>query len=116
MTPLATGLWIGNVVLNAAGQIAFKSVAVADGGSAGWRAMARSGLLWAGVACFAVEFVAWFALLSLIPLSQAMLIASINIVVVMIAGRVLFRDKLDATRVVAMLLIAAGVALAGGTP
>jgi len=42
------------------------------------------------------------------------LVGSINIVVLMIAGRLLFRERLDRLRVGGMILIAAGVALAGG--
>ena len=115
MTPVATALWIFNVILNTAGQLAFKSVAIAPhhGGVSRWKGMLRSTMLWLGVVCFGLEFLAWFALLSLIPLSQAMLIASINIVAVMIGGRLLFADRLDVRRVAAMSLIAIGVALAG---
>ena len=42
-----------------------------------------------------------------------MLIGSINIVVVMLAGRLLFQERLDRLRVAGMSLIAIGVALAG---
>jgi drug/metabolite transporter (DMT)-like permease len=76
--------------------------------------MLSSPPLWIGIACFGLEFGAWFSLLSLIPLSLAMLIGSINIVVVMLAGRLLFRERLDGMRVAGMSLIAVGVALAGG--
>ena len=50
----------------------------------------------------------------IIPLSQAVLVGSINIVVVMLAGRLLFGERLDGLRIAGMSLIAAGVALAGG--
>src|SRR5437763_4484324 len=48
--------------------------------------------LWIGIACFGLEFAVWFALLSLIPLSQAVLVGSINIVVLMIAEQQPPRD------------------------
>ena len=76
--------------------------------------MLSSPRLWIGIVCFCLEFAVWFALLSLIPLSQAVLIGSINIVVVMLAGRLLFRERLDGLRVTGISLIAVGVALAGG--
>ena len=60
-----------------------------------------------------MEFVVWLAMLSLIPLSQAVLIESITIVTVGIGGRLVFRERLDPLRVSGMLLIAVGVALAG---
>ena len=56
---------------------------------------------------------AWLALLSLVPLSYAMLIGSINVVVLMLAGKWLFHERLDRMRVAGMWLIALGVALAG---
>jgi len=57
--------------------------------------------------------VAWIALLSLIPLSQAVLIGSVNIITVALAGRLFFGERLYGLRVVAIALIATGVALAG---
>ena len=42
-----------------------------------------------------------------------MLLGSINIVVVMIAGRMLFKEKLTPLRVTGMLLVTAGVAIVG---
>jgi multidrug transporter EmrE-like cation transporter len=41
------------------------------------------------------------------------LLGSINIVALMIAGRVLFREKLTPLRVTGMLLVTAGVAVVG---
>ena len=116
MSAAATLLWIANIVLDTAGHLAFKRAAVAGGESEWlrWRTMLADAWLWGGVVCFGLEFAVWFALLSLIPLSEAMLIGSINIVVVMLAGRLLFRERLDAPRAAAMGLIAVGVALAGG--
>jgi drug/metabolite transporter (DMT)-like permease len=117
MSTLATCLWIGSVLLDTAGRLAFKSAAVTgnvEGEWQRWKGMLRSPTLWAGILCFCLEFIVWLALLSLIPLSQAILIGSINIVVVALAGRVFFRERLDATRVAGFALIAVGVALAGG--
>jgi drug/metabolite transporter (DMT)-like permease len=95
--------------------MAFKAAAVQSGSSGidRWKSMARSLPLWGGIASFAAEFVVWLALLSLIPLSQAILIGSINIVTVVVAGRLLFRERLDANRIAAISLIAIGVSLAG---
>jgi drug/metabolite transporter (DMT)-like permease len=116
MSNLAIFLWIANVVLDTAGHLAFKSAAVTERDTElqRWKDMLRSPRLWIGIACFCLEFAVWFALLSLIPLSLAVLIGSINIVVVMLAGRLLFHERLGGMRVAGMWLIAAGVALAGG--
>ena len=69
--------------------------------------------LWLGIACYVLEFVAWIAFLSLVPLSKGVLLGSINIVALMIAGRILFREKLTPRRVTGMLLVTAGVAVVG---
>jgi len=42
-----------------------------------------------------------------------MLLGSINIVVIMIAGRILFREKLTPLRVTGILLVTAGVCIVG---
>ncbi|MOA43056.1 4-amino-4-deoxy-L-arabinose-phosphoundecaprenol flippase subunit ArnE [compost metagenome] len=60
-----------------------------------------------------LEFVAWIAFLSLVPLSQGVLLGSINIVALMVAGRLLFRERLTPLRVTGMLLVSAGVAVVG---
>jgi drug/metabolite transporter (DMT)-like permease len=116
MSSQALFFWIANIILDTAGHLAFKSAALTKGENEleRWKEMLRSPRLWIGIACFGLEFAVWFALLSLIPLSQAVLIGSINIVVVMLAGRLFFRERLDRLRVAGMSLIAVGVALAGG--
>ena len=115
MSNLAIFFWIANILLDTAGHLAFKSAAVTehDIELQRWKMMLSSPPLWIGIGCFGLEFGVWFALLSLVPLSLAMLIGSINIVVVMLAGRLLFQERLDRLRVTGMWLIAIGVALAG---
>ena len=116
MSSLAISLWIANVFFDTAGRLAFKSAAMTGESRTWprWRRMLRSPALWAGIVCFCLEFVSWLALLSLIPLSLAILLASINIVTVALAGKVVFRERLDAARIAGFTLIAIGVALAGG--
>lgn len=59
------------------------------------------------------EFVVWLAFLSLVPLSDGVLLGSINIVAIMILGRVLFREKLAPMRVAGIVLVSIGVAIVG---
>ncbi len=116
MSNLAICIWIASVFLDTAGRLAFKSAAVTGGVesiTARWKRMLRSPALWTGVMCFCLEFVVWLALLSLIPLSQAILIGSINIVIVALAGRVFFHERLDKVRVAGITLVVVGVVLAG---
>jgi drug/metabolite transporter (DMT)-like permease len=117
MPKLAVVLWLANVVADTAGRLAFKSAAIAGEAATQrqrWQRMLRSPPLWIGILCFCLEFVLWLALLSLIPLSQAILIGSINIVTVAVAGRIVFGETLHRARVAGIVLIAIGVALAGG--
>jgi drug/metabolite transporter (DMT)-like permease len=113
---LALFFWLLNVTLDTAGHLAFKAAAITEHETEWrrWRQMLARPVLWLGIFCFVFEFMAWLALLSLVPLSYAVLIGSINIVAVVVAGRVLFDERLDRMRVAGISLITLGVALAGG--
>ncbi len=109
-------LWFANIVLDTFGQLSFKAAAAAPQlgeGLARWKAMARRPWIWLGVACYVGEFLVWLAFLSLVPLSEGVLLGSINIVAVMIAGRILFAEKFSPLRTAGILLVAAGVAVVG---
>lgn len=115
-TPLVATLWVLNVLVDSGGQLAFKAAAGdprAGDGLARWKWMARRPWLWIGIACYVAEFLLWLAFLSLVPLSEGVLLGSINIVAIMLAGRYLFAEKLSRLRVIGILLISAGVAIVG---
>ena len=116
MSGLVVGLWLLNVVLDTVGQLSFKAAAGdpdAGDGIARWRHMAARPWIWLGVSAYVVEFLVWIAFLSLVPLSEGVLLGSINIVVIMLAGRWLFREKLTPLRVTGISLITLGVAVVG---
>lgn len=116
MSPWATLLWVGNLAFDTAGQLSFKAAAARTeeaGGWARWRAMVREKWIWIGVSAFVAEFLLWLAFLSIVPLSQAVLVGSVNILAVMLGGRLAFGEALTARRTAAALLVAAGVALVG---
>ncbi len=117
MTPLATLVWILNLVCVTAGHLALKGVAV-DGEDeeqwlARWVRMLKSPLVWFGVAAFIGEFVLWLAFLSLVPLSLAVLMGSIDTLAVLIGGRIFFGERLTPGRTLSTMVIATGVALVG---
>ena len=60
-----------------------------------------------------LEFVLWLAFISLVPLSDGVLLGSISIVVVMLLGRVFFRERLTPLRVLGILLVSLGVGIVG---
>ena len=116
MSPVVATLWLLNVTLDTGGQLAFKAAAGdpnAGDGMARWRYMAARPWIWIGIVAYIAEFLLWIAFLSLIDLSEGVLLGSINIVVIMIAGRILFREKLTPMRVAWILLVTAGVAVVG---
>jgi drug/metabolite transporter (DMT)-like permease len=116
MHGLVFTLWLANVLLDTGGQLAFKAAAGderAGDGLARWKYMLARPWIWVGMACYVFEFVVWIAFLSLVPLSEGVLLGSINIVAVMLAGRLLFRERLSPLRVAGILLVAAGVAIVG---
>lgn len=116
VTPLVLSLWTMNVLVDSGGQLAFKAAARCPDdcdGLARWVWMARRPWLWIGLSCYVAEFVLWLAFVSLVPLSQGVLLGSINIVAVMLAGRYFFAERLSPLRIAGMLLISIGVAVVG---
>jgi drug/metabolite transporter (DMT)-like permease len=109
-------LWLLNVLLDTVGQLAFKAAAgdpLAGAGMARWRYMLTRPWIWLGGTCYVFEFLVWLAFLSLVPLGKGVLLGSINIVAIMLAGRVLFRERLTRLRVTGVVLVSLGVAIVG---
>lgn len=116
MPTTAIVVWLLNVIVDTAGHSAFKIAAITEHENEWqrWKKMLSSVPLWIGIACFAAEFVLWLILLSLLPLSLGVLLSAFNTVAIMLAGRLLFNEKLDPFRITGITLITIGVALAGG--
>ena len=107
-------LWASIVLAASVGQLSFKAAAadrVDDGVLAGWMRMAQRPWLWLGIASFLLHFVLWIAFLSAVPLSQGMLLAALQIVVIYAAGRVLFHEPGSWFRLGGVALIALGVTI-----
>ncbi|HEY9754842.1 MAG TPA: EamA family transporter [Oculatellaceae cyanobacterium] len=116
MSPLATILWITNLFIDTFGQLSFKAAAnvpAAEGVADRWRAMLGNHWIWLGIGTYVVEFFVYLAFLTKVPLSQGVLMGSLNIVVVMLGGKIFFKEALTPTRMLATFLIAVGVALVG---
>lgn len=116
MSQLTIILWILNVIVDTTGQLAFKAAAASGAhysGMAHWRYMLKRPWIWIGVSSYVLEFVLWLAFLSLVPLSVGVMLGSINVVAIMIAGRIWFKESLSKWRLIGILLIACGVAVVG---
>lgn len=116
MTRLVLALWLLNMLVDTGGQLAFK-MAAAHGAPVSllghWKHMAGRPWIWLGILCYLAEFLVWTAFLSQVELSAGIMLGSINIVAIMLAGRLLFRERLTFWRVSGILLIAGGVAVVG---
>lgn len=116
MSALVMTLWVCNVLVDSGGQLAFKAAAADPGdrqGLARWQRMCSRPWLWIGIVCYLIEFVVWLAFLSLVPLSDGVLMGSISIVIVMLFGRILFGESLTPLRVLGIVLISIGVGVVG---
>lgn len=116
MSQLTFILWILNVIVDTSGQLAFKAAATNSAEFSGmdhWRHMLARHWFWIGIGLYVIEFVLWLAFLSLVPLSVAVMLGSFNIVVIMIAGRLWFKESLTKWRLIGILLIALGTVVVG---
>ena len=117
MTLFATLLLAAVLIGNSAGQLLFKAAALRATGGKGlghyWWDLAVQPLLWLGVVVYVAEFFLWLAFLSVVPLWQGVMVASIDILMVMVAARIFFGEAITPPRVAAISLIAIGVGLVG---
>ena len=111
-------LLLGSVACDIAGQVSFKLGVsrghgdVLDGGVAKlFGRLASSPWIGVGVAVYALEFVLWFAALSLAPLSLAFAFAALSYCGVVLASRAILKEHVSARQWRATCTIALGVAL-----
>lgn len=117
MSLFATLLLAVVLIGNTAGQLLFKAASLrADRQevTAHWQALAVDPVLWVALAIYVFEFFMWLAFLSVVPLWQGVMVACVDILMVMVGGRIFFGEKITRPRVLAISLIAVGVLLVGG--
>lgn len=118
MSPFALAILAVVLIGNTAGQLMLKGASIradrAEAAGVGhWSALLREPMLWAGLATYLFEFFMWLAFLSLVPLWQGVMVACIDILLVMVGGRIFFGEHITTPRVVAISLIAIGVLMVG---
>jgi drug/metabolite transporter (DMT)-like permease len=110
-------LLFASVLCDVGGQVAFKlglggDAQPAPGGIAGFvRSIVRSPWIALGVVVYALEFVAWYAALTIAPLSLAMPFAALSYCGIVVASRLILREHVSGRRWAATLVVAAGVAI-----
>jgi hypothetical protein len=117
MSPFALLLLAVVLVGNTAGQLLFKAASLRasrPGWAGHWRTLAVDPLLWLALVIYALEFFFWLAFLSVVPLWQGVMVACIDILLVMMGGRIFFGERITGARMLAISLIAVGVLLVGG--
>ena len=118
MSPLATILWLCVMVFDTGAHLCLKIGAITGGdqdahGIKAWISMICNKWVALGVFTYVFQLFSWFWFLSVVPLSQAMLVACFDIFLIALGGKLLFKEQLGTTRIAAVSLIAAGVALVG---
>jgi len=122
MSGLIFLLWFGNVFFDTVGQLSFKAAAVDETEAEAdknetllsyWKSLLRRPFLWLGILSYIAEFLLWLAFLTMVPLTEGVLLGSVNIIIIMILGRFFFREILTPLRVAGILLIFLGVAAVG---
>lgn len=116
MKPFVLLVWMVNIFFDTVGQLSFKAAATRHNGLSGWRHwrdMFSRPWIWLGFLSYIAEFIAWVAFLSLVELSVGVMLASINMVVIMVGGRIFFNEKLTMWRLLGLAFISMGVILVG---
>ena len=117
LSPFATALLAAVLIGNTAGQLLFKAAALKatapEETATYWQQLVTQPTLWMGLALYVVEFFIWLAFLSSVPLWQGVMVASIDIIAVMIAGRIFFGEQITPARFSAVALITVGALLVG---
>ena len=115
MTLTATLLLAAVLIGTAGGQLLFKAASLrgARAGSSYWLALAVDPVLWLALLVYVTELVLYMAFLSIVPLWQGVMVVSLDLLLVMIGGRIFFAEALTLPRVAAVSLIAGGVFLVG---
>jgi drug/metabolite transporter (DMT)-like permease len=106
------------MVFDTCAHLCLKAGAVADGGGdvqgiKAWISMISNKWIALGIFTYVFQLFSWFWFLSVVPLSQAMLLACFDIFLIALGGKFLFKEHMSAKRVAAISLIAVGVALVG---
>lgn len=116
MDAIASMLLLAVLILDTISHLALKAASGRASGRTNveyLRAFVLEPSVWLAVGAFAAVFLCWLAFLSRVPLGQGVMAGSITIVGVMLGGRLWFGEQLTRPRVVAIALIATGVALVG---
>ena len=109
--------WFLNILVDTAGQLEFKAGALKESHHENmvqyYLNILRNHWILLGIGCYVVEFFLWLIFLTLVPLSNGILLGSINIVAILFAGKYFFKERITPLKLVGIVLVTLGVALVG---
>jgi undecaprenyl phosphate-alpha-L-ara4N flippase subunit ArnE len=103
-----------SVICDVTGQISFK-IGVDRPSAAFWRGVLGNYWLLTGIAVYALEIFVWLRILALVPLSLAFSIASLNVLGITLASRVILKESVGAIRWMGAVLVTVGIIIVGTT-
>jgi undecaprenyl phosphate-alpha-L-ara4N flippase subunit ArnE len=103
-----------SVICDVTGQISFK-IGVDRPSAAFWRGALGNYWLLTGIAVYALEIFVWLRILALVPLSLAFSIASLNVLGITLASRVILKESVGAIRWMGAVLVTVGIVIVGTT-
>ena len=107
-------LLLGTCGLTCLGQIAQKcAVERWRGTFPGVLSAARSRWLWLAMACLGLGLLGWLLVLQRLEVSLAYPMLGLNVVLITLTGRFVFKESIDALHWLGVALILAGVVLLG---
>jgi undecaprenyl phosphate-alpha-L-ara4N flippase subunit ArnE len=114
LLPAALGLLAFCIAAETVQQLSFKVGADRAGAAAGFvRGVLGQPLIWAGVAIWAIESVAWLLVLQKTPLSLAYPVMTLSYAAVPLAGVLVLNERLSVRQLAGSALILGGVACIG---
>lgn len=108
---LKFALLLGTVMCDVAGQTCFKLGVHDRRASSSLLGTLASRWIMAGVLIYIVEFIVWFAALSMTPLSFAFPFMALSYCSVVVASRFILHERVSTRRWIATAVIGVGVAL-----
>jgi undecaprenyl phosphate-alpha-L-ara4N flippase subunit ArnE len=103
-----------SVICDVTGQISFK-IGIDRPSAAFWRGALGNYWLLTGIAVYALEIFVWLRILALVPLSLAFSIASLNVLGITLASRVILKESVGAIRWMGAVLVTVGIVIVGTT-
>lgn len=116
MSTLVLMLWLLNIIADTVGQLSFKAGALTENHYRNLKYYLNilcNRWVLLGIICYIFEFFLWLGFLSIIPLSNGVLLGSFNIVVVTLAGRYFFQETISYQKLLGVILVTAGVIIVG---